>query len=202
MAHNTPTRYHERVTQESGPQRMPSIETRRMVLAAAAAAEDKKAEDTRILELDPMDSGFTDFFLIASGSNDRQTVAIADEIEHRLKRDFGVHPTSVEGRRLGDWVLMDYIDFVVHIFVTERRAFYDIERLRKSAKTLAIADLNADLIEKVKAGRKKAATPSPAAITPANPKLSAKKKAASKPAPTKPGKAALGKAVSKKAPSR
>jgi ribosome-associated protein len=129
-----------------------------MVLAAAAACEDKKAENTRILELDPMDSSFTDFFLITSGNNERQTVAIADEIEGRLKRDFGTYPTSVEGRRQGEWVLMDYVDFVVHVFVTEKRAFYDIERLRKSARAVDVAELNAALTEKVKAARKRAAS--------------------------------------------
>src|SRR5947209_20576243 len=101
-------------------------ETRQMVLAAAAACEDKKAEDTRILELDPADASFTDFFLITSGTNERQTQAIADEIEIRLKRDFGNYPNSVEGRRLGGWILMDYVDFVVHIFLAEKRALYVI----------------------------------------------------------------------------
>lgn len=134
---------------------MASLETRRMVLAAAAACEDKKAEDTRILELDPMDSGFTDFFLISSGSNTRQVVAIADEIEMRMKREFSTYPNSVEGRRQGEWVLMDYVDFVVHVFLTEKRAFYDIERLRKSATLVDLAQLKAALNEKVEAVRKK-----------------------------------------------
>ena len=103
-----------------------------MVLAAAAACEDKKGEDTRVLELDPADSGFTDFFLITSGTNERQTQAIADEVELKLKRDFGVYPNSVEGRRQGEWVLLDYVDFVVHVFLAERRAYYDIlERTQK-----------------------------------------------------------------------
>lgn len=128
-----------------------------MVLAAASASADKKAEDTRILELDPSDSGFTDFFLIASGANTRQVVAISDEIELRLKREFGTYPNSVEGRRSGEWVLMDYVDFVVHIFVTEKRAYYDIERLRKSANKIDIDELKIALAGKVKAARKKSA---------------------------------------------
>src|SRR5271155_2027604 len=135
---------------------MATTETRRMVLAAAQACEDKKAEDTRILELDAVDAGFTDFFLISSGSNERQTQAIADEIEARLKRDFQIYPNSVEGRRRGEWILMDYVDFVVHIFLTERRAYYDIERLRKSARHMAVDDLKAALTEKTLAVRKKA----------------------------------------------
>ena len=111
-------------------------QTRILVQAAAAACEDKKGEDTRILELDPMDSGLSDFFLVTSATNDRQAVAISDEIEYRLKKEFGVMPNSVEGRRHGEWILLDYVDFVAHVFLAERRAFYDIERLRKSARPL------------------------------------------------------------------
>ena len=134
---------------------MASLETRRMVSAAFAACEDKKAEDTRILELDPMDSGLSDFFLITSGTNTRQVVAIADEVEMRMKREFHTYPNSVEGRRQGEWVLLDYVDFVVHVFLTEKRAFYDIERLRKSATQVDLAQLKATLNEKVKDVRKK-----------------------------------------------
>jgi ribosome-associated protein len=136
---------------------MATTETRRMVLAAAQACEDKKAEDTRILELDAVDSGFTDFFLISSGSNERQTQAIADEIEIRLKKDFQTYPNSVEGRRQGEWILMDYVDFVVHIFLSERRAYYDIERLRKSARTVDLDQLKAMLVEKTTVARAKPA---------------------------------------------
>lgn len=76
-------------------------QTRILVQAAAKACEDKKGEDTRILELDPIDSGLSDFFLITSASNDRQAIAISDEIEYRLKNEFGVYAASVEGRRKG-----------------------------------------------------------------------------------------------------
>jgi ribosome-associated protein len=136
---------------------MASKETRRMVLAAAEACEDKKAEDTRILELDTLDAGFTDFFLISSGSNERQTQAIANEVEARLKRDFQTYPNSVEGRRQGEWILMDYVDFVVHIFLTEKRTYYDIERLRKSARTVDLEQLKAMLVEKTAVVRAKPA---------------------------------------------
>jgi ribosome-associated protein len=135
-------------------------ETRILVQAAAAACEDKKGQDTRILELDPIDSGLSDFFLVTSASNDRQSVAIADEIELRLKREFGAYAHSVEGRRKGEWILLDYVDFVVHVFLAERRAFYDIERLRKSARPLTPAEFDAELktalAEKTRAVRKKA----------------------------------------------
>lgn len=150
-----------------------------MVLAAAEACEDKKAEDTRILELDPVDAGFTDFFLITSGSNERQTQAIADEIESRMKKEFQTYPNSIEGRSRGEWVLMDYVDFVVHIFVTEKRAFYDIERLRKSARTMDQAQLKAMLVEKTTEVRSKPATKAVAK------KAVAKKAVAKKPAAKK-----------------
>ena len=144
-------------------------QTRILVQAAAAVCEEKKGLDTRILELDPIDSGLSDFFLVTSASNDRQAMAIADEIEFRLKRDFGAMPNSVEGRRQGEWVLLDYVDFVVHVFLTERRAFYDIERLRKSARPLTPAQFDAELTAalsaKTVAVRKKAsAKPKPAAV--------------------------------------
>lgn len=134
---------------------MASTETRKMVLAAVAACDEKKGEDTRVLQLDPADSAFTDFFLITSTANERQSQAIADEIELRLKRDFAAYPNSVEGRRQGEWILMDYVDFVVHIFLRDRRAFYDLERLRKSAKPVDVAELTAALTEKTAAARKK-----------------------------------------------
>jgi len=124
---------------------MPSTETKQLLAAAVAACEDKKAEDIRILALDPAESGLTDYFLICNGTNERQNVAITDEIEIRLKREFGVYPNSVEGRRQGEWVLMDYVDFIVHVFSAEKRAFYGLERLRKSATSLSIADLNAEI---------------------------------------------------------
>jgi ribosome-associated protein len=136
---------------------MVSTETRKMVMAAVAACEDKKAEDTKILELDPADSGFTDFFLITSGTNERQVQAIADEVESRLKKDFGTYPNSVEGRRQGEWILLDYVDFVVHVFLAEKRAYYDIERLRKSAKSVDQEELKATLTKKTAAARKKSA---------------------------------------------
>jgi ribosome-associated protein len=157
-------------------------EARILVQAAAKVCEDKKGEDTRILELDPIDSGLSDFFLLTSASNDRQSVAIADEIEHKLKKEFGVYPNSVEGRRKGEWILLDYVDFVVHVFLAERRAFYDIERLRKSARPLTPAEfdaeLKADLAAKTLAARKKAsAKAKPAAtivVVEAKPKMKTK----------------------------
>jgi ribosome-associated protein len=124
---------------------MATKETRQQILTAVAACDDKKGEDTRILELDPQDSGLADFFLITSATNDRQVVAIADEIEFRLKKDYGLYATSVEGRKQGEWILLDYVDIVIHVFLAEKRAFYDIERLRKSARNLTAAEVEAEL---------------------------------------------------------
>jgi ribosome-associated protein len=170
---------------------MASIESYQLVLAAAAACEDKKAEDIRILALDPAESGLSDYFLICNGTNERQNVAITDEIEIRLKREFGTYPTSVEGRRQGEWILMDYVDFIVHVFSPEKRAFYGLERLRKSAKTISVEELNAELKALITATRaKKAAKKSPA---------KAPAKAAAKKQPTK---VVAKKAVAKKAPAK
>jgi ribosome-associated protein len=132
---------------------MPSIESNQLLLAAAAACEDKKAEDIRILALDPAESGLTDYFLICNGTNERQNVAITDEIELRLKREFGVYPNSVEGRRQAEWILMDYVDFIVHVFSPEKRAFYGLERLRKSATTLSITELHTEVKAAITAKR-------------------------------------------------
>ncbi len=130
-------------------------QVQQLLAVAAAACEDKKAEDIRILALDPSESGLTDYFLICTGLSDRQNVAITDEIEIRLKRDFGTYPNSVEGRRQGEWILMDYVDFIVHVFSAEKRAFYGLERLRKSATVLSIDELNDAIKEAISAGRSK-----------------------------------------------
>ncbi len=158
---------------------MPSPESYQLLLAAAAACEDKKAEDIRILALDPSESGLTDYFLICNGTNDRQNIAITDEIELRLKRDFGTYPNSVEGRRQAEWILMDYVDFIVHVFSAEKRAFYGLERLRKSATTVSIAGLNAELKSAIAATRAKSAQKTP------TPKKSQPKTSPAKKSPTK-----------------
>ena len=166
---------------------MPSTESYQLLLAAAAACEDKKAEDIRILALDPAESGLTDYFLICNGTNERQNVAITDEIELRLKREFGTYPNSVEGRRQAEWILMDYVDFIVHVFSAEKRAFYGLERLRKSATTISVAELNGELKAAIASTRAKTAAAAPkqtaekkkAAKTPAQ-KVSVKKTSAKK----------------------
>jgi ribosome-associated protein len=172
---------------------MPSNESNQLLLAAAAAAEDKKAEDIRILALDPSESGLTDYFLICNGTNDRQNLAISDEIELRLKREFGTYPNSVEGRRQAEWILMDYVDFIVHIFSPEKRAFYGLERLRKSATSLSVDELNTELKAKVTAARSTATKKKTTTKKTAPTKTAAKKTLSKKAAKT------AGKSVSKKA---
>lgn len=142
------------------------------VRAAVAAAEDKKAEETRVLELGPADSALADFFVICSGSNTRQNQAVADEIQFQLKTKFGSLPNSVEGYRTGEWILLDYVDFVVHIFLIEKREFYNIERLRSAA---TLFDASRPAKAKAPAGKKKV----PARAKPAV-KKSVKKPAAKK----------------------
>jgi ribosome-associated protein len=171
-------------------------QTRLMVQTAARICEDKKGEDTRILELDPADSGLSDFFLITSARNDRQAVAIADEIELTLKRNFGVYANSVEGRRKGDWILLDYVDFVVHVFLTERRAFYDIERLRKSARPLTPAEFDVEFAALL-AAKTRAVRAAP--VKKATAKKAVSKKAVVKKAPAK--KAAPAKKSAPKKPT-
>ncbi len=160
---------------------MPSKETYPLLLAAAAACEDKKAEDIRILALDPTESGLTDYFLICNGTNDRQNVAITDEIEIRLKRDFGTYPTSVEGRRQGEWILMDYVDFIVHVFSPEKRAFYGLERLKKTATTISVAELNAELKSLIASTRTRTTKPSSAKAAADQAEVKPARKAAKKP---------------------
>ncbi|MEZ2347878.1 ribosome silencing factor [Terriglobus sp. RCC_193] len=144
---------------------MPTLEANRLLAAAVDAADSKKAEDIRILALDPSESSLTDYFLICSGTNERQNVAISDEIEYRLKKDFGVLPNSVEGRRQGEWVLMDYVDFVVHVFMPEKREYYGLERLRKTAKSISADELNSEIKAAVTRTREKTGVPAAKAPT-------------------------------------
>jgi ribosome-associated protein len=111
------------------------------VALALQAVNNKKAEDVSLLQLPGESSTFTDYFLICSGSNPRQVQAIADEVDERLSKDMGVEPNAREGYQTAEWILLDYVDFVVHIFNAQRRAYYDLERLWKSAHKLTAEEL-------------------------------------------------------------
>jgi len=119
---------------------MKKIELKKQVAAAIQACLEKKGEELSILEMEKGSGAFTDYFVLCSGTNPRQIQAIADEVEFRLKAT-GLRPTHVEGYNQAEWVLVDYVDFVVHVFSEKARKFYDLERLWKSAKRLQPADL-------------------------------------------------------------
>jgi ribosome-associated protein len=104
---------------------------------AIRAAEDKKAEDLIVLDLRKA-AGFTDYFVLCSGTNPRQIRAIADAIIEVLEGD-GAEPAHVEGYERSEWVLLDYFDFIVHIFAPETRLFYGLERLWGNADRIALS---------------------------------------------------------------
>jgi len=106
---------------------------------AIAAAEDKKVRDLVVLDLRKA-AGFTDFFLIGTGGNARQIRAIADSVIEALAAD-GSKPAHVEGYDRSEWILLDYFDFIVHIFTEETRLFYGLERLWGNADRV---DINAN----------------------------------------------------------
>jgi ribosome-associated protein len=106
------------------------------VSQAIAAAADKKAEQLVVLDLRKA-AGFTDFFVILSGTNARQVRAIADSVRDSLAAE-GIKPSNVEGYDRSEWVLLDYFDFIVHIFLPDTRAFYGLERLWGNAERIEI----------------------------------------------------------------
>ena len=98
---------------------------------AIRAAQDRKALDLKVLDLHEI-SSFTDFFVICVGTSTRHTQAICDGVVEQLKNK-GAAPTHIEGYSQAEWILLDYLDFVVHIFLERARDFYDLERLWKKA---------------------------------------------------------------------
>ena len=109
------------------------------VQLAIRCASDKKAFDIVALDLRGITS-FTEFFIIASGTNQRQVQAIADEINEKLKAELGSRPVRIEGYNSAEWVLLDYGDFVVHVFNGESREFYDLARLWLDARKVEIPE--------------------------------------------------------------
>ncbi len=106
-------------------QALTSLEQARRI---AALAQEKLAEDVVILDMRPVCT-FTDFFVIATGRNPRQTAAIWDEVHGKLKREHGLVPRSIDGEQQGTWILADYLDVVLHVFTPEARGFYKLEEL-------------------------------------------------------------------------
>jgi ribosome-associated protein len=155
-----------------------SLEIRQQVATAVKAIEGKKGEDVVILEMDRNSGAFTDYFIVCSGTNPRQIQAIADDVQKQLA-DTGQRPNSVEGYNQAEWVLVDYVDFVLHIFSERARKFYDLERLWKSARRLTAADLakrpTAKKAKKTSA-KKKSARSKPTPATRSKSQVQTKKK--------------------------
>ena len=121
---------------DRAPARTPRLPAQ--IVAAIAAVRDKKATAITVLDLRKT-GAFTDFFLICTGSNPRQVHAIADGVEEALKTK-KIRPTHVEGYQRAEWILLDYFDFVVHVFSTHARQFYGLERLWGEAGLIELED--------------------------------------------------------------
>src|SRR5260221_12175740 len=145
-----------------------SSPTRQQVAQAVRAIEGKKGDDVVILEMDKSSGAFTDYFVVCSGTNPRQIQAIADDVQKQMA-EAGQRPNSVEGYTQAEWVLLDYVDFVLHIFSERARKFYDLERLWKSARKLSPSDLT-----KKPAAKKQAAKKAPAKKKSAAPRKAAR----------------------------
>lgn len=127
----------ESVKIEIADARTPFAELDDEVKLAIRCADEKKAVNLTALDLREIAS-FTEFFIIASGTNQRQVQAISDEINEQLKKQLKRRPIRIEGYNTGEWVLLDYGDFVVHLFDKDARDFYDLERLWRDARRVDI----------------------------------------------------------------
>ena len=115
---------------------MTSLEQARKIVQVM---DSKKAKDIRLIKIEGI-SSLGDYFVVASASNTTQVKAIADEVEDEMTK-LGLEPNRVEGRQSAQWILMDYYDVMVHVFLDEARSFYNLERLRSDAPQLDISDL-------------------------------------------------------------
>ena len=113
--------------------RKPAPKFPKALVAAVKAAQDKQATDVIVLDLRAAD-GFTDYFLICTGQNARQISTIADAVQETLRDGFGERPVLAEGMKKSEWLLLDYFNFVVHVFSPDCRAYYALERLWGSAE--------------------------------------------------------------------
>lgn len=129
----------ESVKVELAPKPFPFADLDPELQLAIRSASEKKAFDLIALDLRDIAS-FTEFFVIASGANQRQVQAIADEIKEQLKAQHNTRPVRIEGYNSAEWVLVDYGDFIVHIFNKEAREFYDLARLWRDARKVTLPD--------------------------------------------------------------
>lgn len=135
----TETKTAARKQAASSAKRKPAAKLPKAVIGAVKAALDKKATDIVVLDLRNA-GGFTDYFVICTGGNPRQIQAIADSVEDTLRTQHGERPALVEGVERSEWVLLDYFNFVVHVFSRDCRSFYGLERLWGSAERHEIVD--------------------------------------------------------------
>lgn len=129
----------EEVSIEVVPKSVPFESLDETVQLAVRCVDEKKGIGIVVLDLREIAS-FTEFFVIASGTNQRQVQAIADEIDEQLKKQMGTKAVRVEGYNSAEWVLVDYGDFVVHIFDKEARDYYDLERLWRDAGRVTLPE--------------------------------------------------------------
>ena len=115
---------------------MTSLEQARKIVQVM---DSKKAKDIRLIKIEGI-SSLGDYFVVASASNTTQVKAIADEVEDEMTK-LGLEPNRVEGRQSAQWILMDYYDVMVHVFLDEARSFYNLERLWSDAPQVDISDL-------------------------------------------------------------
>ncbi len=119
---------------------MATNNTIEIVKAAASAAVSRRAQNPVILDLRELDC-FTDYFAIFSGISDVQVEGITDAILEELQENWNQHPWHREGAKKADWILLDYVDFVVHIFLDERRSYYSLERLWAEAPHVKLPEM-------------------------------------------------------------
>jgi ribosome-associated protein len=128
---------HETATIAITESRTPFAELDENIQLALDAASEKKAVNTVVLDLREIAS-FTEFFVITGGTNQRQVQAIADEIQEQLKKLLDSRPIRIEGYNTAEWILLDYGDFIAHVFDQKSREFYDLERLWRDAKKVEL----------------------------------------------------------------
>jgi ribosome-associated protein len=114
------------------------METKEMVARIYDALDDKKAQDIQIIDITEI-SGFADYFIVASASNQSQLVAMQDAVDEAMYTN-DVHAKSIEGNRNSTWILMDYEDVIVHLFSQEDRLFYNLERIWQDGKSVSRSD--------------------------------------------------------------
>ena len=118
---------------------MTTADSRELAHAAALNAVEKKATDIVIIDMRKI-AAFTDYMVLATGQNTRQTKAIAEEVRRQLRDERGARPKRIEGDREGDWILLDFLDIVVHVFTPEAREFYRLDRLWRKAPQERLED--------------------------------------------------------------